>query len=284
MKLLNLGCGSRYHDAWTNIDFVSSRINVIGHNLLKGIPYPDNSFDVAYHSHVLEHFSKSDGRNFIKECFRVLRPNGVIRIAVPDLERIAEEYLKNLRLAAQGDVYAEGNYEWIKLELFDQAVRNEIGGDMAKYMFRDEIPNEEYIYERIGEEARSLRRAYFQSRQQSEELKRIPLKRSRINQILSNFKKIAHRLKGVLLSANLKYPENVQKQISIGKFRLGGEVHQWMYDRFSLSKLLSEVGFIEIEIKDAFTSKVPSWNCYELESKNGIIYKPDSLFIEAVKG
>ncbi|MFN9648236.1 MAG: methyltransferase domain-containing protein, partial [Pseudanabaena sp.] len=59
MKLLNLGCGHRFHSAWTNIDFRSNNENVIAHNLLKGIPFPDQSFDVIYHSHVLEHFSRS---------------------------------------------------------------------------------------------------------------------------------------------------------------------------------------------------------------------------------
>jgi predicted SAM-dependent methyltransferase len=63
MKYLNLGCGSHYSTAteWTNLDFTSLDNNVIAHNLLTGIPFEDNSFDLVYHSHVLEHFSKEDG-------------------------------------------------------------------------------------------------------------------------------------------------------------------------------------------------------------------------------
>jgi hypothetical protein len=75
----------------------------------------------------------------------------------------------------------------------------------------------------------------------------------------------------------------LHKETAIGKFRLGGEIHQWMYDRYSLSKLLVDVGFTQVEIKDAFTSRIPNWASYQLESKNGIIYKPDSLFMEAIK-
>src|SRR5690606_3528870 len=97
-------------------------------NLLKGIPLKDESVDVVYHSHLLEHFSKNDGFRFMQECFRVLKPSGVIRIAVPDLEIIAKEYLRNLELAISGDREGMYNYEWMKLELFDQIGRNESGG------------------------------------------------------------------------------------------------------------------------------------------------------------
>jgi predicted SAM-dependent methyltransferase len=84
MNYLNLGCGKRYHCNWTNVDFTAIGEDVIGHNLLNGIPFKDESFDAIYHSHVLEHFSKNDGLAFIRECFRVIRIGGVIRIAVPD--------------------------------------------------------------------------------------------------------------------------------------------------------------------------------------------------------
>src|SRR5665213_2847022 len=91
-KMLNLGCGEQHHPAWVNVDFVSQDPTVILHDLTKGIPYPDNSFEVVYHSHVLEHFTRSDARKFIQECFRVLKPNGVLRIAIPDLEQIVRNY------------------------------------------------------------------------------------------------------------------------------------------------------------------------------------------------
>ncbi|MCS7029371.1 MAG: methyltransferase domain-containing protein [Bacteroidia bacterium] len=87
--------------------------------------------EVVYHSHVLEHFSKSDGKKFLQECYRVLKPNGIIRIDILDLERIVKEYLKNLELALQGNTQAQYKYEWIMLEMYDQAVRARSGGDMA---------------------------------------------------------------------------------------------------------------------------------------------------------
>lgn len=73
MKYLNLGCGDRFHPSWTNINFTSTGAGVIAHDLKQGIPYPDNYFDVVYHSHVLEHFPKDAAETFIRECDRVLR-------------------------------------------------------------------------------------------------------------------------------------------------------------------------------------------------------------------
>src|ERR1035437_720851 len=93
IQLLNLGCGKRFHPDWINIDFVSSSKDVIACNLLKGIPYESNTFAVVYHSHVLEHFPKNEVNNFIAECFRVLKKDGIIRIAVPDFEALVKEYL-----------------------------------------------------------------------------------------------------------------------------------------------------------------------------------------------
>ena len=261
MKLLNLGCGSTYNNNWINIDYVSNNKNVIAHNLLKGIPLNDNSMNVVYHSHVLEHFSKNDGVLFIKECYRVLGKNGIIRIAVPDLETIAKEYLQSLQLAIAGDENAKHNYEWIKLELLDQMVRNESGGDMKNYLQQSTIPNESYVFNRIGSEGEIIRDKILQE-----------------NNFKTSFftsKKVKNLFKKIVYKSSTAF--------QIGRFRLGGEIHQWMYDRYSLSCLLQDVGFKEIKICNGFESEITNWDSYQLDVINGKIRKPDSLFIEAKK-
>jgi ubiquinone/menaquinone biosynthesis C-methylase UbiE len=92
MRCLNLGCGSRFHPTWTNLDAISSNAAVRACDLNKGIPFPDNSFQVVYHSHVLEHFPKDKAFELMQECRRVLETGGVIRVAVPDLEQIVRMY------------------------------------------------------------------------------------------------------------------------------------------------------------------------------------------------
>ena len=138
MKNLNLGCGYNYvvSSEWTNLDFISTGEGVMAHNLLSGIPFESESFDLVYHSHLLEHFTKEDGEKLIAECFRVLRPGGILRIAVPDLESIVKNYLNVLEsgLNKPGDEMIRANYDWIILELYDQTVRTKSGGNMAKYL------------------------------------------------------------------------------------------------------------------------------------------------------
>src|ERR1043165_3773913 len=56
--------------------------------------YDDNSVDVIRASHVLEHFPHRQVNDVLKEWVRALKPGGVLRIAVPDFEKIAYGYLE----------------------------------------------------------------------------------------------------------------------------------------------------------------------------------------------
>ena len=68
-----------------------------------------------------------------------------------------------------------------------------------------------------------------------------------------------------------------------GLFRDGGEVHEWMYDRFSLVRLLRRHGFTEVRPASAFESRIPRFEQFDLDVKDGRVRKPDSLFVEGTK-
>lgn len=279
-KYLNLGCGYHYSSEreWTNLDFTSTGPGVIAHNLLKGIPFNDNEFDLVYHSHVLEHFSKEDGERMIEECFRVLKPGGIIRIAIPDLEIIVKKYLFFLEkgLDNPGDEITAANYNWMMLEMYDQTVRNISGGNMAKYLYAEKIPNEDFVFERIGEEGKAIRNNFLNSLQHLN----IPSKNESIrNGPVDIIGKVKKKIKHYLTN-KLKINETAME---IGRFRLGGEIHQWMYDRYSLGKLLVKHGGKDIRQRDAFSSYIHHWAIYDIDGKERVTRKPDSLFIEAVK-
>jgi predicted SAM-dependent methyltransferase len=55
-------------------------------------PLEDNSVDNIYCSQVIEHFEKYEALDILKESFRVLKPGGVIRISVPDIGKMLENY------------------------------------------------------------------------------------------------------------------------------------------------------------------------------------------------
>jgi len=81
---LNLGAGEQKIDGWRTVDV--GRADV--HHNLAVFPWP---FDTAsaeslLASHVLEHFDKQTGADFLAECCRILKPGGWLRLAVPDLD------------------------------------------------------------------------------------------------------------------------------------------------------------------------------------------------------
>jgi predicted SAM-dependent methyltransferase len=266
---LNVGCGKKYNKEWTNIDMVSDSPHVTRCSLIKGIPFKDNTFDVVYHSQVLEHIPKENAAFFMKECYRVLKPNGVIRVVVPDLENIAREYLKQLDACISNPTDLQiKNYEWMVLEIYDQSVRNKNGGEMLKY-FSEDIINKDYIISRTGLSGEMIKDKKHQKTSFLEKAKKMGL----FQFIIRVFKEIQNKILSFLVGP--KY--------SVGNFRLSGEVHNWMYDRFSLGKLMDSVGFVNIEIASPEKSMIKDWELHELDVKNGKAYDPTSLFMEGKK-
>jgi hypothetical protein len=188
---------------------------------------------------------------FTRKRSGILAPGGVIRVVVPNLEVIARLYLQYLEQAAAGDEQAGQRYEWITLELLDQLVRDEGGGDMLKFWKRNPMPVEDFVVERMGSEVRNAVAA----------LRRHP---------------------GPPDGADGATPE--PDAAAVGAFRFGGEVHKWMYDRWSLAKLLRECGFTEPRVCAANESRIPDFHRYLLDMEaDGSTRKPDSLFMEAVR-
>ena len=91
---LQLGCGTKPFRNWLNVDQVPFNPEVVGYDLRKGLkPFPSNAFNYVYHEHFFEHLERREGQRILQECFRVLKPGGTIRIAMPDLDRAIRGYL-----------------------------------------------------------------------------------------------------------------------------------------------------------------------------------------------
>ncbi|MDA9932379.1 methyltransferase domain-containing protein [Gammaproteobacteria bacterium] len=96
---LNIGAGNFYKKGWLSLDaeteiFSDRHQEAISNKafipfvIKEGarLPFDDNSVDIIYCSHVLEHLKVSDMKYIIKEFYRCLKENGLIRIAVPDAD------------------------------------------------------------------------------------------------------------------------------------------------------------------------------------------------------
>lgn len=93
-RKLQLGTGSNVYDGWLNTDiydFMRSK-EVVYLDVRKPFPLPDNAFDVVFSEHMIEHMSYADGLRCLRECRRVLRSGGRIRVATPSLDRLVRLY------------------------------------------------------------------------------------------------------------------------------------------------------------------------------------------------
>lgn len=267
MEKLNLGCGSLFFPSWVNIDFLP-KPRVQGHDLTKPLPFTDNSFDATYSSHVLEHFSRDQGKNFIQEQFRVLKKGGVCRVVVPDLEMLCRSYLDKLEKVIPGTSSPRLSYEWGVIELIDQMTREVSGGQMRAFLnkYSDQL---EGISDRVGDEA--LAKQDLEVRLGGERSD-IPGNIDKLNETVTN------RLKRKCLKFRNKF-------LADNDPRKSGESHKWMYDRVSLANLISEVGFTEFDATTFDQSRIPNWNEENLDISlyGKFPRKPDSLYMEGIK-
>lgn len=91
MIKLHLGCGPHIKAGWENYD-IDPGPGGKKFDLRYPLPFDDNAVDFIYTEHFIEHLTMTHGRLFIKECFRVLKPGGVIRVSTPDLYNLLDDY------------------------------------------------------------------------------------------------------------------------------------------------------------------------------------------------
>jgi SAM-dependent methyltransferase len=242
--MVNLGCGTRTHWDWNNLDFSpyarirshrltvaflkhvgvlstlrSERLEAIDPDIIywdlrEGIPFENQTFDVVYHSHLLEHIERDESPTFMKECYRVLKNNGILRVVVPDLETLVHKYLEAVAALDMRKEEAQASHSRAIYELFDQMVRKEASGIAMQNPW-------------------------------------------------------------------VKFLERFIRGRGAAQV---GELHRWMYDKHSLKSILSNLGFREIYRVDAFTSHIEGWNSFKLDTEpDGTIYKQNSCYMEAVK-
>jgi len=68
--------------------------DILIHDVRKGLPFCDNYLNAVYSSHLLEHLYCEEAKSLLRECFRTLKPGGIIRLVVPDLCSIVFKYIQ----------------------------------------------------------------------------------------------------------------------------------------------------------------------------------------------
>ena len=92
MIKLHLGCGSVLLPGWTNVDLDDIPEIDVQDDVRTLTKIKDNSCDIIYASHVLEHFGRKEFESILKVWNKKLKINGILRLAVPDFEKAIEWY------------------------------------------------------------------------------------------------------------------------------------------------------------------------------------------------
>lgn len=125
----HLGCGPTIIPGYLNIDYIASlehdriyenfqeveRGYFYNYDLRQGLPGRDNSLEIIYHCHFLEHLSYIDAINLLRRSRFLLSPGGTMRLLVPDLEIWVNKYHDN------------------DISFFDAYRRQILGGDATLY-------------------------------------------------------------------------------------------------------------------------------------------------------
>ena len=267
--LLNIACGEVFSkdSSWINLDIVSNNKHVKKYNLLNKLPFSSNSVDAIYCSHFIEHIPIHRVNSFLKECYRILKKKGVLRLVLPDFEELTKEYLKQIKLK---------NYKFSKivhLSIIDQCVRKYPGGELDQYYKKLMIEKN-----RRKEEIKFIN--YLNGVNFKKKLKKKKPLSQKINQIFFLFKEFFFlywlRIVTLLLPKSF-----VDQNVS---FARTGEIHQWVWDYYMLKERLLSAGFKNI-FKTSFNKtkykefKLFKFDEYKRKKSRGI----ESMYIESIK-
>ncbi len=140
---LHLGCGTKYLDGFVNIDANPRHKVDLWLDVRCGLPYTSNSVDSIYSTHVIEHFYPDELIRLLRECYRVLKNEGGLRLVVPSL--------KNAITA-----YQQGRRDWFE----DSFPRHfdSLGGRFSNFVFCDGQHRTAFDFDYMNE---MLRKAGF---------------------------------------------------------------------------------------------------------------------------
>ena len=117
-RKLQLGCGRNWLEGWLNSDYFPRTSDILQLDVTIALPFEDDTFDYIFSEHVIEHISYPEGAYMLEECFRVLKPGGVLRVGTPDLAFLVNLYRE--------DEAASQSRTQIEQEFLEYFLANEI--------------------------------------------------------------------------------------------------------------------------------------------------------------
>ncbi len=249
---------------WVNLDWHPHSKHVKKADLLGALSFKDESFDAIYTSHFIEHIPKEKVDFVLGECFRVLKPGGVLRVVVPDFEEIVREYIRNL----DNEQFEKAEFNTV--ELLDQCVRSRSGGRLAAWRSDPDLSQEfrDYVSIRTGYKFKALSSGISIRKRSHLGIPKIT--KTRIQWLYCR----------ILTSTMPDW--FVLNHIN---FTNTGELHKWVYDEKTLSNHLMSAGFKNVHRFSPDTSQIENFPFVplDLDENHSVRKGAESMFIEASK-
>jgi len=177
---VHLGCGKRYIPGFIHVD-LDAFPHIDYRSGIEALPmFADDSADLIYCSHAFEYFDREQVPEVLAEWRRVLKPGGLLRVAVPDFEALASVFRKT------------GELNQILGPLFGRVVVNSPAGELV-------------LYHHTAYDYRSLERVFVQAGFRS--FRRYDW-RETLHKDYDDFSQAyiphMHKEKGVLISLNVE--------------------------------------------------------------------------------
>ena len=127
---LHVGCGDVILPGWTNVDLEDLPGIDLQDDIRELEKVEDGTCDIIYASHVLEHVGRNEFEDVLKTWNKKLKKGGILRIAVPDFEKVVEWYKKTGNILDVTGLVSGGQktkYDYHQM-IFDKKFLSEILG------------------------------------------------------------------------------------------------------------------------------------------------------------
>ncbi len=131
---LHWGCGSHTPAGWINSDLREGPGVDIAGNILDGLPIDDDSLDYISSQHVLPELNIHEQVPALRELRRMLKPGGVLRMSLPDLDKAIEAYQ-----AGRQEHFLVWEYDTIAGNFITQMLWHSTIGTLFTYAFLEEL-------------------------------------------------------------------------------------------------------------------------------------------------
>lgn len=101
VRKLHMGAGPSRLTGWLDTDLAPCLDSIMYLDVREPFPFADSSFRYVFSEHLIEHLTYAEGQHMLKECRRVLEPDGTLRVATPNLLRLLELFEPSLPQSGQ---------------------------------------------------------------------------------------------------------------------------------------------------------------------------------------